>query len=168
MSTPRTLAGDDDSRVEAMLRDVGERLRSRGERMTHPRRAVLTVLAGDREHLSVEQVAQRVATLAPKVHLTTVYRTLEALARLGVIQHVHLGHGSTAYHLVDVGDRHAHVQCRVCGRVWDLPVHLLEPVAKALSRDLSFELDATHVALSGVCATCTGSGEAAPGRSAPA
>lgn len=138
----------------ALVERVAQQLRGRGERMTAPRRAVLTVLARDREHLSVDEIARRVATVAPGVHLASVYRTLEALAALGVVQHVHLGHGSTAYHLVDPGQEHAHAQCRTCGRVWDLPVDLLDSVADALRRDLSFELDPAHVALSGVCATC--------------
>lgn len=146
--------GNSASEPSALVEQVAAKLRDRNERMTAPRRAVLTVLADDRAHLSVEQIAHRVAEVAPSVHLTSVYRTLEALAALGVVQHVHLGHGSTAYHLIDPGHHHAHAQCRSCGQVWDLPLDLLEPVAEALHRELSFELDPSHAALSGICSDC--------------
>jgi Fe2+ or Zn2+ uptake regulation protein len=122
--------------------------------MTRPRRAVLAALAGHPEHLRVEQGAQAVAVLDPSVHLASVYRALEALTRLGVVQHVHLGHGTTAYHLVADHGQHPHAQCRRCGTVWDLPVDILESVAQRLSAERDFVLDPTHAALSGVCAQC--------------
>lgn len=142
------------SMADAIVEQVAQQLRGRGERMTLPRRAVLTVLARDREHLGVDEIARRVVEFAPSVHLTSVYRTVKALTGLGVVQHVHLGHGGTAYHLIDLGERHAHAQCRVCGGVWDLPLDLMDQVADALRRDLSFELDPSHAALSGVCSAC--------------
>jgi Fe2+ or Zn2+ uptake regulation protein len=142
--------------VDATIAQVGTMLRARGERMTGPRRAVLAVLARDGEHLSAEAVLTRVAGQDPSVHRASVYRTLEALSELGVVQHVHVGHGVTTYHLVR-GDRaHPHAQCRVCGTVYDLPADLLDPVATVLARRHGFALDAGHVALSGVCLACAG------------
>jgi Fe2+ or Zn2+ uptake regulation protein len=140
--------------VDATIAQVGRMLRARGERMTGPRRAVLRALAGEGEHLDVDAVLTRVADLDPSVHRTSVYRTLEALSDLGVVQHVHAGHGRTTYHLVH-GDRaHLHAQCRVCGAVHDLPPDLLDDVAAVLDRGHGFRLDAAHVALSGVCTGC--------------
>jgi Fe2+ or Zn2+ uptake regulation protein len=122
--------------------------------MTGPRRAVLTVLANGGEHLSAEAVLSRVADHDPSVHRASVYRTLDALSELGVVQHVHVGHGGTAYHLVR-GDRaHLHAQCRACGAVHDLPPDLLDQVAATLARRHGFHLDAGHVALSGLCRAC--------------
>ncbi|MFN8083406.1 MAG: Fur family transcriptional regulator [Dermatophilaceae bacterium] len=144
----------------AVIADVTARLRARGERMTRPRRVVLTALAGHHGHLSAEAVVAVVAQLDPSVHRDSVHRTLEALSHLGAIQHVHLGHGSTAYHLVD-GHRHGHVQCRVCGEVIDLDPHLLDGAARVLVEEHGFTLDVGHVALSGVCRSC---GDAAAGR----
>ncbi len=141
--------------AERVQAQVGAALRARGERMTRPRRAVLAALAGHPDHLRVDQVAQAVSVLDPSVHLASVYRALEALTRLGVVQHVHLGHGTTAYHLVTDHGQHPHAQCRRCGMVWDLPADILESVERRLRVERDFILDPTHAALSGICANCS-------------
>ena len=140
--------------MQVVIDEVADLLRSRGERMTGPRRAVLTVLAERGEHLSADAVLDAVARFDPSVHRASVYRTLEALSDLGVVQHVHVGHGGTAYHLVRDGGRHLHAQCRRCGAVHDLPTDLLDDVADRLARRHAFVLDAGHVALSGMCRPC--------------
>ena len=94
-----------------------------------------------------------IADVTARLRARGVHRTLEALSHLGALQHVHLGHGSTAYHLVD-GYAHGHVQCRLCGEVVDLDPHLLDGAAKALAKEHGFTLDVGHVALSGVCRSC--------------
>jgi Fe2+ or Zn2+ uptake regulation protein len=122
--------------------------------MTGPRQVVLTVLAGQTQHLGVEEVIEAVADLDPSVHRSSVYRSLDALSQLGVVQHVHSGHGHTTYHLVRDRLPHMHAQCRVCGRVLDLPADLLDAVAGRMARQHGFVLDAGHVALSGTCQAC--------------
>lgn len=143
--------------VLVTLEVVGERLRARGERMTAPRRAVVAALAAGRGHLSAEDVVAAVAGIDASVHRASVYRSLEALSALGVVQHVHVGHGATAYHLVPDGGEHPHAQCRRCGAVVDLPPGVLSGVSRRLEREQGFVLDAGHVALSGQCADCSGS-----------
>ena len=98
-----------------------------------------------------------VAGLDPSVHRASVYRALEALSQLGVVQHVHAGHGLTTYHLMPAVGPHPHAQCRACGTVYDLPEDLLDAVAGRLARQDGFVLDTGHVALSGTCATCAAS-----------
>jgi Fe2+ or Zn2+ uptake regulation protein len=140
--------------ADATIARVAHLLRSRGERMTGPRRAVLAVLAAGQEHLGADAIVARVAERDPSVHRASVYRTLEALSELGVVQHVHVGHGVTAYHLIHDGKRHVHAHCRTCGAVQDLPPDLLDEVAATLAARFGFHLDAGHVALSGVCRAC--------------
>lgn len=140
--------------IEALLEQVAAQLRERGERMTRPRRVVLTALASASGHRSAAQVAEAVAEIDGAVHRASVYRTLEALCELGAVQHVHLGHGATAYHLADGHGPHPHAQCSRCQRLIDLPVDLLDAVTLRVESELGFALDATHVALSGRCADC--------------
>ena len=134
---------------------AAELLRARGDRMTAPRRAVLTVLARRQSHLAPEQVVAAVAGLDTGIHRASVYRALETLNDLGVVQHVHLGHGTTAYHLA-AEHRHLHAACGRCGAVVDLPGDLLDQVAARLESDAGFVLDPAHVALSGTCSACRG------------
>jgi Fur family transcriptional regulator, ferric uptake regulator len=144
--------------AQVLLARVAAMLRSKGERMTAPRRAVLTALTQTDGHLTMEEVAAAVAQFAPQVHRASVYRTLVALSELGVVQHVHLGHGATAYHLTGESGPHLHAQCRHCGQIQDLPTDLLSEVARRMGVTHGFELDATHVALSGLCAPCASGG----------
>lgn len=140
--------------VDDIVSEVAELLRSRGERMTGPRRAVLSVLAEQEGHMNADMLVSLVSQKDPKVHRASVYRTLDALSALGVVQHVHVGHGATTYHLVRSGQGHLHAHCRACGSVSDLPPGLLDDVAAVMSRKYGFLLDAGHVALSGVCRRC--------------
>ena len=143
------------ARAQEVLERAGAALRARGERMTAPRRAVLLALASRGGHVGAEEVVADVA--GSGVHRSSVYRTLEAMTHAGVVQHVHLGHGGTAYHLTE--REHPHAQCARCGAVVDLPVDLLEPLGPLVRESSGFVLDATHVALSGTCGDCARSGQ---------
>lgn len=143
----------DDAAVTTLLDDVGRQLRARGERMTRPRRVVLTALARRGGHVLAAEVVEAVSEVDPAVHRASVYRTLETLSALGVVQHLHLGHGGTAYHLADSA-HHVHAQCQVCGAVEDLPADLLDGVAEQVALRSGFLLDPGHVALSGTCRAC--------------
>lgn len=136
---------------EAVLR---ARLKAAGLRSTGPRLAVLAVLADRGGHLSAEDVVARVADDAAGVHRASVYRTLEALSDAGIVQHVHLGHGATTYHLADEVGEHLHLQCGSCGAVIDAPAAVVGTLRRRLLQDHGFDLDATHVALSGTCGAC--------------
>jgi len=138
----------------SLLSEVRVKLHARGERMTQPRQAVLRVLAEDPRHLSAEEIVAAVARRDPSVHRATVYRTLEALVDLGVVQHVHLSHGATAYHLVTNDRDHLHLQCTSCGDITDVPPSLLIDVATQLNSKYAFALDLGHIALSGQCSEC--------------
>jgi Fe2+ or Zn2+ uptake regulation protein len=137
----------------SLLDEVRARLNARGERMTKPRLAVLGVLVEDGRHLSAEEVVAAVAERDPAVHRATVYRTLDALADLGVVQHVHLSHGATAYHLVR-DSSHVHLQCTACHSIQDVPLDALAGVAGTIEGEYGFRVDVGHVALSGTCAGC--------------
>ncbi len=144
---PSTLAIDD---VLALVRGAGGRV-------TAARRAVITALLdGSREHLTAEDVAERVQRQHPDVHLSTVYRTLEALEELGVATHAHLGHGPSTYHLAS--DPHHHAVCNDCGAVVHLPADLLDDVADRMRSEAGFELAAPHFSLPGRCAACLSAG----------
>lgn len=135
-------------------------LRSVGQRVTKPRVAVLScVLAAREEHLSAELLLERVTAADASVHRATVYRTLDGLAAAGVLQHVHLDRGLTAYHLAEsVGEHrsppHLHGQCARCGRIVDFPADVMEQAVDRVERATGFALDPAHVALSGLCRQC--------------
>jgi Fur family ferric uptake transcriptional regulator len=142
---------------------AAELLRSVGQRVTAPRVAVLScVLSAGVEHLSADELLERVLAADASVHRATVYRTLEGLRAAGLLHHVHLDRGLTAYHLADgVGDLatspHLHGQCSRCGRIVDFPADVLGDAAARIRRTSGFALDPSHVALSGTCKDCLAS-----------
>lgn len=136
-----------------------ERLRERGERVTKARVALLEVLADSDDHLSAEDIADRLDHGEAAAHRATVYRTLESLVRAGVIAHVHLPHGAATYHLVDTERAHLHLLCRECGEIIDARPDLLDGVRSDLLTSAGFRLDPDHVALTGWCRRCTPAGD---------
>jgi Fur family ferric uptake transcriptional regulator len=115
------------------------------------------MLAAGTAHLSADELLEQVSGDESGVHRATVYRTLEGLTAAGVLRHVHLDRGLTAYHLVSEAEpevRHLHAQCVSCGRVVDLPPDVLGETAQRVAQATGFRLDASHVALSGRCRAC--------------
>jgi Fur family ferric uptake transcriptional regulator len=160
--TTSTSRGDEiaQQRVEAAIAV----LRDRSERVTLTRRLVLAELARADDHLTADDLYERISAHTPGVHLATVYRTIEALVRAGVAAHVHLPHGAATYHLIAPGERvHLHVVCRSCDRLVDVPSDLLDEVSRVLAAEHGFHLDADHVALTGWCDDCVPAGVAGHG-----
>ncbi len=127
-------------------------LHSRGERVTVPRTVVIRALASHPGHLTAEQVAAALPNRPGMPHLATVYRTLERLTELGIVTHVHVGHGPTAYHLTEAA--HLHAQCRSCNEVIDLPVEVLRSASADVARIAGFTLEPEQVVLAGICVSC--------------
>ena len=131
-----------------------DQLRAGGGRITPARRALVTALLDADTHVTAEDLAAAVQRSHPDVHRSTIYRTLDALEELGVVDHVHLGHGRAVYHLLD--DPHQHLVCEVCEDVIEVPDALFRPLADRLSRDYGFTLRPNHFAVLGRCAACAG------------
>jgi Fur family ferric uptake transcriptional regulator len=130
-------------------------LRAGGGRATATRRATIDViLAADAEHLSAEEIVARVRRATPDVAESTIYRTLAALEELGVVTHVHLGHGPSIYHAA--GPAHQHLVCRVCGRVTEIPAAELDDLAARLQTSYGFAIEPLHFAIQGTCRPCRG------------
>jgi Fur family ferric uptake transcriptional regulator len=134
-----------------------ELLRSRGLRLTAQRQLILEAVL-ELGHATPEQVHASVREVAAGVNITTIYRTLELLERLGLVTHTHLSHGSPTYHAAGEG-QHVHLVCRSCGTVDDIEPELVRPLADRLAGQRGFLVDIGHVALFGVCVNCAEQGE---------
>ena len=128
-------------------------LRAKGGRMTSSRRVIIEVLLSGDAHLTADAIAEAVQRHHPDIHRSTVYRTLDTLTELGVVTHVHLGHGPSVFHLAD--EDHHHLVCSRCGGVIELPTKKLAALKRTIERDYRFRLDPAHFALGGSCAACS-------------
>jgi Fur family ferric uptake transcriptional regulator len=147
-STPTSTVANIMTTAEELL----DQLRAKGARITTARRLVVSTLLGATGHITAEELAATIRQQHPEVHLSTVYRTLDSLEKLGIVEHTHVGHGPSVYH---AGVTHQHLVCEECGAVTDVPTHLLEDVQTTLRQQFGFELHIGHFALLGRCALHT-------------
>ncbi len=127
-------------------------LRAQGGRVTTSRRAILEALLAVGGHVTAEGLTARVQAVQPDVHESTVYRFLDELERLGVVDHVHLGHGPAVYHLAT--DTHHHLVCDGCGTVVEVPEELFGDLRGRLQTEFGFTLQPRHFAVTGRCSAC--------------
>jgi Fur family transcriptional regulator, ferric uptake regulator len=128
-------------------------VRQHGGRVTSSRRLLLQALFGSEGHQSAEELAAEVHAKAPDVHLSTVYRNLDELEKLGVVAHTHLGHGPATYHLVT--SVHGHFVCGECGKMIEAPQALFAGLASQAQSRFGFTIDPGHFAVLGRCADCS-------------
>jgi Fe2+ or Zn2+ uptake regulation protein len=144
----RAERGTAPNRVEEVL----DELRRRGLRVTTARRMLLESLFEAVGHHTAEELAVIIQTRAPDVHLSTIYRNLDELERLGLVVHAHLGHGPATYHLSSAV--HGHFVCEVCGAMVEAPDELFSELAGAARERFGFAIDPHHFAVLGRCSTC--------------
>jgi len=141
--------------TDTPLADV---LRSKGMRLTAQRQLVLETVR-DLDHATPDQVHAKVSATAAGVNITTVYRTLELLEKIGLVTHAHLSHGAPTFHVVDE-EQHVHLVCRMCEGIEEVPSEMLDQLATKLRSERGFKLDIGHVALFGTCSACSGGPDA--------
>ena len=132
--------------------DALEIVRQHGGRVTSSRRILLRTLFGSGSHRTAEEIAAEVQAEDPDIHLSTVYRNLEELERLGVVVHSHFGHGPATYHLAR--SVHGHFVCEECGTLIEVPESLFAGVARQASTEFGFTVDPHHFTMMGRCADC--------------
>jgi Fur family ferric uptake transcriptional regulator len=131
-----------------------DNLRRHGLRVTAQRLAILDALAGLGGHSTVRQIHQAALRRHPDLHLATVYRTLDALRRAGLVDAFASSAGSHRFAPRDPKHPHAHLLCRACQQVNELPLDSLIPMAKRIQRHAGFQVDLRHLTLIGTCAGC--------------
>jgi Fur family ferric uptake transcriptional regulator len=136
---------------------VGQ-LRARAVRVTSARRALLSALVdAEDHHLSAHDLSAAVQRAVPECHLSTIYRSLDSLEELGLVDHVHFGHGRAIYHLAD--EPHQHLLCEVCGAVVEVPDDVFAELSSTLRRAYGFAIRPHHFAVIGRCRRCAANGE---------
>jgi Fur family transcriptional regulator, ferric uptake regulator len=135
-----------------LIEDVLARMRQRGGRATPARRLLLGALLANRGHRSAEELAVDVQALAPDVNLSTIYRNLDELERLKIVDRTRLGDGPATYHLASA--THGHLVCERCGSMIEVPDTLFGDLAEATRQRYGFAIDPHRFAVIGLCADC--------------
>ncbi len=134
--------------------EILELVRTNGGRATGARRAILQTLLDHQDvHPTAEHITAAVRESQPELAESTVYRFLDELQRLGVVEHVRLGPGPEVYHFTE-HTAHHHLVCDRCGRVIEVPQKVFDSLHDELLGRFAFEIEPHHFTLSGHCLRC--------------
>jgi len=133
---------------------IGSKLSELGYRLTPQRMMILSAIENSDDHISAEEIYAQVVAKYSNVNISTVYRTLELLKRLGLVTETDLGEGRVRYHPADKGHHH-HLVCKECGAIIDLDESVMASVKDTLLREYKFIADLEHLAILGRCVNCS-------------
>ncbi|MBN2160126.1 MAG: transcriptional repressor [Spirochaetes bacterium] len=140
-----------------------DRFHDIGARITAPREIVIAVLQETDDHMSASDVYIRAHKINPSIGLTTVYRTLDMLTQLGIVQKFDFGDGKARFELVNnPGGKkhHHHLICMNCKTIVDYTEFLdeeLEFINKTqekLSKKYNFKITDHAISFYGYCDQC--------------
>ena len=132
-------------------------LRERDLRVSSARRLVLEALYGADGPLSAERIAEGLEGRLPRSDLASVYRNLETLEEVGLVRHVHLGHGPGLYALA--APEHEYLVCESCHAVRSVARAELDEVRAKVREQFGYEARFTHFPLVGLCPKCLAESE---------
>ena len=122
--------------------DFVRELKKRGYRITNPREVICSILENSgHEHFTVEKLHQLSTKKDKNIDLATVYRTLELLESIDIVEHLHQAHGSGIYYLKSENDNN-HIICDLCKSIFDLAKETKEKINKVLVNCLLYTSDA--------------------------
>lgn len=128
-------------------------LRKNAFRLTSPREAVIEILAGSRRALTATEIFESARESCPSLGLVSVYRTLEILEELGLIQRVHQSESCHAYIAGSTGHQHLLI-CRYCGRAEFFEGDNLLPLIERVTVESGYHVDDHWLQLFGICPDC--------------
>ncbi|MEG0963016.1 MAG: Fur family transcriptional regulator [Lachnospiraceae bacterium] len=143
-----------------MLReDFKQRLKEKGLKMTRQRMLVLEALAScEDKHLTAEEIYEIVKADFPEIGLATVYRTIQLLVELDLVDSIQLGDGYVRYEIGKLGEEkahhHHHLLCMECGKVISFRDDLLDELEARIMESASFQVINHEVKLYGYCKEC--------------
>ena len=122
-------------------------------RQTRQRQAVIEVLRASRAHPDAAWIHGQVRQSLPSVSLGTVYRTLDALVRDGVLLTIERAGQATRYDYKHGGEYHHHAVCRGCGAIFDVDAAAI-PSIPAAALPTGFAVTEVRLEFMGVCTAC--------------
>lgn len=134
-------------------------LKEKGLKVTSQRMVVLEALALNPEkHLTAEEIYEIVKVDNPEIGLATVYRTVQLLLELELIERINLDDGYVRYEIGDMEEephhRHHHLICLKCGSVSAFQDDMLESLETSVMSSTGFQVTDHEVKLYGYCADC--------------
>jgi len=133
--------------------DNNKALNVTGMRLTKQRALILEIIRRGRGHLDADEVYRRAREKQPRLSLSTVYRNLQLLKKLGLVEEVHFDEAHHHYE-VKPSSEHHHLVCLGCGKVFEFHYPLTRYVKRKVPEAQDFEITGTEVRMTGYCPKC--------------
>ncbi len=130
-----------------------DELKASGYHLTRPRRLIVEIITTSLRALEPIEIYDLGKKHTPRLGLVTVYRTLEKLESLGLVQRVHHPDGCHTYLPASQGHEHL-LLCTTCGRAVTFSGDNLAPLLRSVARSSSFEIHEHWLQLYGLCPEC--------------
>lgn len=143
--------------MEARIEKIKQQLQSQGYKLTPQRKATVRVLLENEEdHLGAEDVFMLVKEKAPEIGLATVYRTLELLSELHIVEKMNFGDGIARYDLRGDTNKHHHhhLICVSCGAMQEIQEDWLGSLEERLEKEFHFVVVDHRLDFQGICKHC--------------
>lgn len=134
--------------------EILQRLRQEGYRITGPRRAIIESLDQWEGRFSAAELEEMVVRAVPVAGRATVFRTLELLRNLGLLERVHAAGAQRDGYVVAAGAHHHHLVCSRCGRVEEILGCVVEEMVERLAEQAGFRVEGHWLEIAGVCQRC--------------
>jgi Fur family ferric uptake transcriptional regulator len=133
-----------------------QELNTKGVRLTVQRRAIIEVIQTSEAHLDAASLLERARQREPNIDRATVYRTLELLKKLRLVDELDLMHleGEKHYYEVKTKRDHIHLACFGCGRIEEFSTPLFEHLQTEISKQAGFQIRVTRLEVGGRCRSC--------------
>lgn len=130
---------------------------ARGIRLTAQRRALIETIQEATTHLDAASLLKQARERDPRIDRATVYRTIELLKRLGMIDELDLMHlnGEKHYYEVKTKQDHLHLACFVCGEIIEFAPPAFENLKQQIATANQFEIQVIRLEAGGLCGACT-------------
>lgn len=130
-----------------------------GYRITGPRRAVAKLIAARAGHFSAADLVADARAQRLRIGRATIFRALDLLTDLGVVERLDLPSGDHAYVPCDRAHHH-HVVCRRCGQVDDVDDGGMRAFTREVGRRTGYRIDGHRLEMFGLCPVCRAAGSA--------
>ena len=131
-------------------------LEDSGRKSGGAREAVIELLAAENCCVSAQEIARELDRRDREIGLASVYRALDTLHELGLVQRLDTGEGPSRFERVTPdGDHHHHAVCESCGALTPFEDAELERAIDRLGRRLEHRVSGHDVVIRGLCPDCT-------------
>ena len=128
-------------------------LNKAGLRFTSQRALIMDIIRRGRGHLDADEIYRRARQKESRLSLSTVYRNLQMLKKLGLVEELHFNETHHHYEVKPSAEHH-HLVCLGCGRIIEFHHPLSRYIKRNVAEAKEFGIAETEVWVTGYCAEC--------------